>query len=496
MDAVSNQIAAAPERRRPPPELISELTALFGERFSTSEAVCLHHGTDESSYPAQPPDAVVFPLTSQEVATVVKLCATSATPVIPFGVGSSIEGHLLAVQGGISIDMSRMDKVLALNPEDLTATVQAGVTREQLNTELNGSGFFFSVDPGANATIGGMVATCASGTNTVRYGTMRDNVLSLTVVTAEGRIIKTASRARKSSAGYALTQLYIGSEGTLGIVTEAVVKLHPQPEAVAAAVVNFPDVRSAVETVIQAIQLGVPLARSEMLDALAIRAINAHSHTKLKVVPTLFLEFCGSKAQIDEQAQVVKEIVAETGGSDFQWATRPEERSKLWTPRHHAYFACIQLKPGSRSITTDACVPISRLADCIAETLEDIEATGLPAPVFGHVGDGNFHCLLLLDPTDAREIAAGEAFSHRLVRRAIKHEGTCSGEHGVGLHKMAYLDEEHGADTVEVMRRIKLALDPLNILNPGKLVDVERPLLHEVPGSADHGQSDKGRSFP
>jgi len=471
---------AMPEQKRAPPELLSALRNEFGDRFSTSEAVCLHHGSDESAYPARPPEAVVFPATSHEVAAIVKLCARSATPVIAYGVGTSIEGHLLAVHGGVCIDMSRMDGVLALNTEDLTATVQAGVTREQLNTHLHGTGFFFSVDPGANATIGGMAATCASGTNTVRYGTMRDNVLSLTVVTAEGRIVRTASRAKKSSAGYALTQLYVGSEGTLGIITEVVVKLHPQPEAIAAAVVNFPDVRSAAQAVIQAIQMGVPLARSELLDALAIRAINAHSRTNLRALPTLFLEFCGSSAQIEEQSQIVREIVAQCGGGDFQWATRPEERSRLWTPRHHAYFACLQLKPGSRSITTDACVPISRLADCITETLEDIEATQLPTPLFGHVGDGNFHCLLLVDPADPREVEAAEAFSRRLVRRALAHEGTCSGEHGVGLHKMAYLNEEYGADAVDIMRRIKVALDPMNILNPGKVVDVSRPSCHEV----------------
>lgn len=466
-----------PLRRPPPAVLLEQLASLLGERLTTNRAVCLQHGTDESAYAPQPPDAVAFPLSTQEVADIVRLCEAHRTPLIAFGVGSSIEGHLLAVQGGISLDLSRMDRVLSVRPEDLTATVQAGVTRETLNTELAHSGFFFSVDPGANATIGGMVATAASGTNTVRYGTMRDNVLALTVVTAQGEVIRTARRARKSSAGYCLTQLFTGSEGTLGIITEATVKLHPQPEAVAAAVAHFPDVASAVDTVVQAMQMGVPLARAEMLDALTIRAINAHSRTSLAVAPTLFLEFCGSAAQVQEQGAVLQQLAAEHGGGDFEWATRPEERSRLWTPRHHAYFAALQLRPGSRSFTTDACVPLSRLAACLAETVADIEGTGLLAPVFGHVGDGNFHCLLLVDPDKPQEVAAAEGVSARLARRAIAHDGTCSGEHGVGLHKVGYLEQEHGAETVEVMRRIKRALDPHNILNPGKVVRFEPPGL-------------------
>ncbi|MBI2770646.1 MAG: FAD-binding protein [Burkholderiales bacterium] len=461
-------------RRVPPAALLEALAGLLGERCSTSQAVCLQHGSDESHYAPVPPDAVVWPLTTLEVAQVVKLCAAHRTPVIAFGVGSSIEGHLLAVQGGVSLDLSRMDKVLAVQPEDLTATVQAGVTREQLNTDLAQTGFFFSIDPGANASVGGMVATAASGTNSVRYGTMRDNVLSLVVVTAEGKVIRTARRARKTSAGYCLTQLFTGSEGTLGIITEVTVKLHPQPEAVAAAVVNFPQLQGAVKTVIEAVQMGVPLARAELLDALSIRAINAHDKLSLNPVPTLFLEFCGSQATVNEQADVVAAIAASHGGGDFQWALRPEERSRLWTPRHHAYFAALQLKPGSRSFTTDACVPMSALAECLAETLADIETTGLPVPVFGHVGDGNFHCLVLVDPARADEVAAAEAFSLRLMRRAIRHDGTCSGEHGVGLHKMPWLEQELGADTVDVMRRIKRALDPDNILNPGKVVSFYR----------------------
>lgn len=454
-----------------PHGLKDALITVFGERFTTSSAVCLQHGTDESAYTPVPPDAVVFPESTEEVAKAVAACHRHRVPVIPFGVGSSIEGHLLAVHGGVSIDTSRMNRVLDVRPEDLTATVQAGVTREDLNRELASTGFFFSVDPGANASMGGMVATAASGTNTVRYGTMRDNVLSLCVVTADGKIIRTARRARKSSAGYNLTQLFTGSEGTLGVITEITVKLHPQPEAIAAAVVNFPDVRSAVSAVILALQMGVPLARAEMLDALTIKAINAHSRTTLVEAPTLFLEFSGSKAQVQEQGEALQALAEEQGGGDFQWATRPEERNRLWTPRHHAYFACIQLRPGSRSFTTDACVPISSLAECITETIADIEASGLLAPVFGHVGDGNFHCLLLVDPAQGDEVQAAEELSHRLMRRAIRFEGTCTGEHGVGLHKVPYLEEEHGAATVEVMRRIKRALDPHNILNPGKVVN-------------------------
>lgn len=458
-----------------PQALEAELIQHLGDRFTRNAAICLQHGSDESAHAPCPPQAVVFPLNTNEVATVVSRCAAHRVPVIPFGIGSSVEGHILAVRGGICIDLSRMDKVLDVRPEDLTATVQAGVTREALNQTLADTGFFFSVDPGANASIGGMVATSASGTNTVRYGTMRDNVLSLTVVTAQGEVLRTARRARKSSAGYCLTQLFAGSEGTLGIITEVVVKLHPRPEAVAAAVVNFPDPQSAVDTVIQAIQLGVPLARAEMLDATTIRAINAHSRTNLREAVTLFLEFSGSRAQVEEQSSAVRMLIDENAGGDFQWATLPEERARLWTPRHNAYFACLQLKPGCRSLTTDACVPISALAECLAETVADIQASGLLAPVFGHVGDGNFHCLLLVDPTNQREAEVAEGVSERLVRRAIRFDGTCSGEHGVGVHKIPYLEEEHGATAVELMRKIKRALDPLNILNPGKVLQLDRP---------------------
>jgi D-lactate dehydrogenase (cytochrome) len=459
-----------PTRRSPSSQLLDVLRARFGTSLSTSHAVLMQHGTDESHYQPVAPDAVVFAKSSEDVAFIVTACAKESVPIIAFGVGSSIEGHLLAVEGGVCINLSEMNKVIAIHADDLSATVQAGVTREQLNRELGQSGYFFSVDPGANASIGGMTATAASGTNSVRYGTMRDNVLGLTVVTAEGEIIRTSARARKSSAGYNLTQLYCGSEGTLGVITEVTVRLHPHPEKIAAAVVNFKSTRDAVSAVIQAMQLGVPLARAEMLDALTIKAINAHSKTTLTEAPTLFLEFAGSTSQVDEQAAIVREIVDAFGGGQFQWATQQEERSKLWTPRHHAYFACLQLKPGSKSFTTDACVPISALADCLTETVEDVETCGLPVPIFGHVGDGNFHCLILVDPSNQDEVDRAEALSERLILRAIKHGGTCTGEHGIGLHKIGYLEIEHGKATVDIMRRVKLALDPKNICNPGKVV--------------------------
>ena len=469
--ALSEQDATGVARRRPPPDsLLAALADAFADRFTCSQAERLQHGTDESHFAPLPPDAVVYPVSTEEVARIVSMCQAHETPVIAFGVGSSVEGHLLAVEGGVCIDLSRMDQILTIVNDDMTATVQAGVTRLSLNAALAGSGLFFSVDPGANASIGGMVATGASGTNTVRYGTMRDNIVSLQVVTADGKVIRTARRARKSSAGYCLTQLFAGSEGTMGIITEVTVKLHPHPEHVAAAVVTFPDLGSAVRTVIQAIQLGVPLARAELLDALSIKAINAHSKMDLAESPTLFLEFCGSKVQVDEQVTVVETLASDEGGGGFQWATLQEERSRLWQPRHNAYFAALQLKPGCRSFTTDVCVPMSNLDVCLRETLDDIAELGLPVPVLGHVGDGNFHCLVLVDPAVADEVQRAEVFTRRLALRAIRWDGTCTGEHGVGLGKIDLLHEEHGQDTLDVMRRIKRALDPANILNPGKLV--------------------------
>ncbi|TXL68740.1 FAD-binding oxidoreductase [Zeimonas arvi] len=456
--------------RRPLPDaMIAALRARFGERFSTAQAVRDHHGRDESPFPAIPPDAVVYAHSTEEVAEVVRLCAQDKVPLIPFGVGSSLEGHLLAVQGGVSIDLSQMNKVLAVNAEDLTVTVQAGVTRKQLNEELKSTGLFFPIDPGADASLGGMSATRASGTNAVRYGTMKENVLGLTVVTADGKVIRTATRAKKSSAGYDLTRLFIGSEGTLGVITEVTVKLYPVPEAVSAAVVNFPTMADAVDTVIQTIQLGVPVARSEFLCDQTIRAINAHSKTTLREAPTLFFEFHGTESSVKEQAELVQQLAREHGGQDFEWASRPEDRTRLWNARHNAYFACLQMRPGCRAISTDTCVPISRLADSISGARRILDTAKFPTMLLGHVGDGNFHAVLLIDPDDAQEAEEAERLNDEIVRLAQSMDGTCTGEHGVGLHKIGFLEEEAGADAIDLMRRIKRALDPDNILNPGKI---------------------------
>ena len=450
--------------------LVAELADRFGPRLSVAQAVREQHGRDESPFDAAPPDAVVFAQSIDDVVDVMRACSHHGVPVIPFGAGSSIEGHLLAVQGGISLDMSGMNRVLSIDTEDLTATVQAGVTRTQLNEDLRATGFFFPIDPGADATLGGMASTRASGTNAVRYGSMRENVVNLTVVTASGEIIRTGGRAKKSSAGYDLTRLFVGSEGTLGIIVELTVRLHPQPEALSAAVCSFPDVRSAVGTVIQAIQLGIPVARAELVDALTVTALNRHSRTALKEQPMLFLEFHGSTAGVEEQVCAVQDIVMEHGGEAFEWAVQPEDRAKLWNARHLAFFACLQLKPGSRGFTTDACVPISRLAECIEQTIADLASSTLPCPVFGHVGDGNFHCVILADPNNPAELEEAEQLHHRVMLRAIAMDGTCSGEHGVGLHKMALLGVEFGEAGVELMRGIKRVLDPQLILNPGKVV--------------------------
>ncbi|HET9024368.1 MAG TPA: FAD-linked oxidase C-terminal domain-containing protein [Burkholderiaceae bacterium] len=463
-----------PQAMRKPlqPIVIAKLKAMFGERFSTADAVRDHHGRDESPYPPLPPDAVVFARTTDEIADLVRLAVEHRVPVIPFGVGTSLEGHLLALEGGISIDLSQMNAVLAVNAEDLTATVQAGVTRKQLNTAIKDTGFFFPIDPGADATIGGMAATRASGTNAVRYGTMRENVLGLTFVTGEGRIVRTSSRAKKSSAGYDLTRLIVGSEGTLGIITEITLKLYAQPEAISAATCSFPTVEAAVRTTIETIQLGVPIARCELLDALTVKAVNARNKLGLPEMPMLLFEFHGSPAGVAEQVDAVQAIAREHGAAAFQWANQPEERSRLWDARHNAYFACLQLKPGSRSFTTDVCVPISRLAECITETIRDTAASPLPAPILGHVGDGNFHCAILADPSRPEEIEEAERLNQRIVARALAMDGTCTGEHGVGMHKMDFLREEHGDDALELMARIKRSFDPQNILNPGKIVRV------------------------
>ena len=457
-------------RRVVSPEFLDALKQKFADRFSTAQAVREHHGRDESPYPAMLPDAVVFAQSTDEVAWVAKQCSTHKVPLIPYGAGSSLEGHLLAIQGGISLDLSGMNHVVAVNPEDFTATVQAGVTRKQLNQEIRDTGLFFPIDPGADASLGGMAATRASGTNAVRYGTMRENVMSLKVVTADGRIINTANRARKSSAGYDLTRLFVGSEGTLGIITEVTVRLYPQPEAISAAICNFPELESAVTSVIQVIQMGVPAARVEFMDTWAVKATNAYSHLSLKESPLLLFEFHGSAASVKEQAELVQEIARENGGMDFQWADTPEERSRLWTARHNAYFAGLQLRPGCRSSTTDVCVPISQLAQCVSQTAQELDQASFPYTIVGHVGDGNFHVLMLLDPDNPKEWEESEALNRRLVQRAMDMQGTCTGEHGVGLHKMEFMLAEHGSDALDVMASLKQALDPNNILNPGKIL--------------------------
>ena len=471
MNAPANPSHLLPHisQRAVPAEMIAALKVRFGQRCSTALVVREQHGRDESSFEAPPPAAVVFAENTAEVAEIVGLANQHRVPVIPFGVGSSLEGHLLAVQGGISIDLGRMNQVLALHAEDLTVTVQPGVTRKQLNEAIKSSGLFFPIDPGADATIGGMSATRASGTNAVRYGTMRENVLALEVVTASGEVIRTGSRARKSAAGYDLTRLMVGSEGTLGVITEITLKIYPLPEAVSAAVCSFPSIEAAVRTTIQVIQLGVPIARVELIDDNTVRMVNAHSKLGLREEPMLLMEFHGSPAGVQEQAETVQEIANEFGGNAFAWATTPEERTRLWTARHNAYFAAIQSRPGCRAISTDTCVPISHLADCLLDSVAEADASGLPYFLVGHVGDGNFHFGYLLDPTKPEERVTAERLNHQLVARALSLHGTCSGEHGVGLHKMDFLLTEAGAGAVDMMRTIKRALDPHNIMNPGKI---------------------------
>ncbi|MDO8251015.1 MAG: FAD-linked oxidase C-terminal domain-containing protein [Rhodoferax sp.] len=458
------------QQRTVPPALIDALKVRFGPQLSTALVVREQHGRDESAFAAVPPPAaVVFAESTQDVADAVKLAGDCSVPVIPFGVGSSLEGHLLAVQGGISIDVSRMKQVLSINAEDLTVTVQAGVTRKQLNDEVKSTGLFFPIDPGADATLGGMSATRASGTNAVRYGTMRENVLALEVVTASGDIIRTGTRAKKSSAGYDLTRLMVGSEGTLGVITEVTVKLYPLPEAISAAICSFPSIEAAVRSTIQIIQMGVPIARVELIDANTVRMVNAYAHLTLREEPLLLMEFHGSPAGVKEQAELVQEIASEFGGNAFEWATTPEERTRLWTARHNAYFAAIQSKPGCRAISTDTCVPISRLADCLLDSVAEADASGIPYFLVGHVGDGNFHFGYLIDPDKPEERELAEGLNQSLVARALRLEGTCTGEHGVGLHKMDFLVTETGEGAVDMMRSIKRALDPKNIMNPGKI---------------------------
>ena len=459
--------------RAVPAEMLAALKLRFGDRCSTALAVREQHGRDESPIDAPPPEAVVYCESTEDVTAVVKLADQYAVPVIPFGVGSSLEGHLLAVQGGVSIDLSRMNKLLAIQPEDLTVTVQAGVTRMQLNNEIRHTGLFFPIDPGADASLGGMCATRASGTNAVRYGTMRENVLGLTVVTPQGEVIHTGTRARKSSAGYDLTRLMVGSEGTLGVITEVTLRVYPLPEAISAATCTFPSIDAAVLTTIQIIQMGIPIARCELLDAHAVRAVNRHDKLTLTEAPMLLMEFHGSAASVAEQAATVQEIAAEFGGAGFEWATTPEARTKLWTARHHAYFAGLQLKAGSRTVTTDTCVPISRLAECVTQASEAATAAGMTHYIVGHVGDGNFHIAYLVDPKIPTERETAERLNHDVVQRAIAAQGTCSGEHGIGLHKMDFLVTEAGVGAVDMMRTLKRALDPKNIMNPGKIFTLQ-----------------------
>jgi D-lactate dehydrogenase (cytochrome) len=456
--------------RRLPAAFLDDLRALLGARLSLAETVRAQHGRDESRFAPQLPDAVAFADSTEEVSRILELCARERVPLVPWGAGSSVEGQLIPVRGGVCLDLSGLNQVIAVREAELTATVQAGVTRKQLNEALKGTGLFFPIDPGADASIGGMCATRASGTAAVRYGTMRENVLGLTVVTASGAVLRQTSRARKSAAGYDLRSLFIGSEGTLGVITEVTVKLHPVPEAMAAAVANFDSLAAAVDTVIQALQLGVPVARSEYLDAANIRAINAYSKTKLREADALFFEFHGSPAAVEEHARVVQELAAANGGRDFEWALRPEDRSRLWEARHSAFFALLQTRPGCRAVLTDTCVPISRLAECITAARSLLDASALPTAIGGHVGDGNFHCAILVDADSAAEVEEAEALNDRIVKLAQSMDGTCSGEHGVGLHKMHYLAGEVGETGLDLMRQIKHALDPLGILNPGKTI--------------------------
>jgi D-lactate dehydrogenase (cytochrome) len=449
---------------------IAALNAAFGNRVVTSLAVRQQHANTFTWIPNQPPDAVVFAQTTEDVQRIVGICAAHGMPIIPFGTGSSLEGHVNAPKGGVSIDFRDMNKLIAVHAEDLDCVVEPGITRKTLNEQLRDSGLFFPIDPGADASLGGMAATRASGTNAVRYGTMKDNVLALKVVLANGEVIDTARRAKKTSAGYDLTRLIVGSEGTLGIITQLTLKLSGLPEAIAGGTCPFPSVEACCNTAIQTIQSGIPIARIELLDALQVRAVNLHSKLGLPEVPMLFLEFHGTEASVAEQSERFGEIAAEFGGGPFTWTTRPEERTKLWEARHHAAMSNFALRPGTQQLATDVCVPISRLAECVAQTQADIAAGGFIAPIVGHVGDGNFHVCVMVDVNDPDEVKRAKAFSERLVLRALDMDGTCSGEHGVGQGKIKYLEAEHGPAALAVMASIKRVLDPQNMMNPGKMI--------------------------
>ncbi len=452
--------------------LNADLAACFGNRFTASEAIRKAHGHTLTWLENQPPDAVVFAETKDDVIDLVNLCAKHDAPIVPFGVGTSLEGHVNAPHGGVSLDCSRMNAVIAVNPEDLDCVVEPGITRKQLNEQLRDTGLFFPIDPGADASIGGMAATRASGTNAVRYGTMKELVLSLGVVTAEGAFLRTGTRAKKSSAGYDLTHLFIGSEGTLGVIVEIALRLSGIPEAISAGTCSFPDVRSACDATIATIQSGLPIARVELVDALSVRGFNAYAKLTLPEAPMLLVEFHGTEQSVAEQARRFGEIAADNGGGGYVSATKPEDRTKLWQARHDALWAQMTLRPGARPFATDACVPISRLADCVEETLADIAASGLIAPIVGHVGDGNFHVSPLVDMDNPAEIDAADAFASRLAHRAIAMGGTCTGEHGIGQKKIAYMEDEHGAEGLALMRRVKAAFDPRNLFNPGKVFAV------------------------
>ena len=451
---------------------LDALGALLGERLSTARAVREHHATGETYHAPRPPDAVVFPESTGEVSDIVRICAANRVPMVPFGVGTSVEGNVCALEGGVTLDMGRMNAVLRVSQEDLDATVQAGVTRKQLNTHLRDTGLFFPIDPGADATLGGMSATRASGTNAVRYGTLKENVLGLTVVLPDGAVITTGGRARKSAAGYDLTRLFVGSEGTLGVMTEITLKLYGIPEAISAAVCAFPSLEAAVDTVILTIQSGIPIARVELLDDIQMDACNRFSKLDYPPKDTLFFEFHGTERGVVEQVEQVRGIVREFGGSDFRWATKPEERSALWQARHDVYYACLALQPGKQGWATDVCVPISHLSECLIETKKDLAASPLLAPIVGHVGDGNFHVCFLIDRDDPAEMAEAERLNGRMIDRALAMGGTCTGEHGIGCGKLDHLEAEHGVGAVALMRSIKRTLDPHNLMNPGKVVVV------------------------
>jgi D-lactate dehydrogenase (cytochrome) len=449
-----------------------ELRGLLGSRVNDAASVREYHSHGESYHTPAAPDFVCFPHTSDEVAAIVRVAAAHELPIIPFGAGTSLEGHVNAIRGGVSIDLREMNRIVRVNVEDLDTTVEAGVTRLQLNKALNNTGLTFPVDPGADATIGGMTATRASGTTAVRYGTMRENVLGLTIVLADGTMIRTGTRARKSSAGYDLTRLFVGSEGTLGVITEVTLRLHPLPEAVSAAVCSFESIQGAVETVIATIQLGIPVARIELLDEIQLDAVNRYSKTSYPVAPTLFFEFHSDSARhVADQAETVQALAAERGGRGFQWATHLEDRARLWQARHDALYAALALRPGSSGWTTDVCVPISRLAECVVATKKDSAGAPFPICLVGHAGDGNFHLIYVLDPANPAELEEAGRLNERMVLRALEMGGTCSGEHGVGIGKMKFLEREHGP-ALDVMRTIKRALDPHNRMNPGKMIDI------------------------